>query len=48
MNFADRVVHGTTTAFLNHGVSEIVEEVGEVETAGGAVASMNNRHLANP
>jgi hypothetical protein len=30
----------TVTAFLNHGVSEAVEKVGEFETVGGAVASM--------
>lgn len=48
MNLADAVVLGTTTAFLNYGVFEIGEEVGEVGTAGGAVTGANNRHLAKP
>jgi hypothetical protein len=40
MNLADTVVFRTVTGFLNHGVSEAVEEVGEFETVGGAFASM--------
>lgn len=47
MDLADTVVLRTTTAFLNHGVSESVDKVGEVETAGGTVGSCtNSRHLA--
>ena len=48
MNLADAVVFDTTAAFLNHGVSEVVEEIGEFETASGAVAVTNNRHREQP
>jgi hypothetical protein len=47
MNLTDAVVFHTSAAFLNHGVSESVEKVGEVDTAGGAVGgSTDSRHLA--
>ena len=49
MHLAETIVLGTVAAFLNHGVSENVDEVGEVETAGGAGGgSTNSRHLAKP
>jgi hypothetical protein len=41
-------VFHTAAAFLNHGVYKVVEEVGEFETSGGAVASTDSRHLKNP
>ena len=49
MHFADQAVLRTVAAFLNHGVSENVDKVGKVETAGGAGGrSTNSRHLAKP
>jgi hypothetical protein len=49
MNFANTVVFDTSTAFLNHGVSEGVDEISEFDSAGGAVGgSTNSRHLAEP
>jgi len=48
MNLADAVVFDTTATFLNHSVSKIVEEIGEFETASGAVAVTNNRHRVQP
>jgi hypothetical protein len=48
MNLAHMVVFRTATAFLNYGVSKVVEEVGEFETSGSAIASTDSRHLKNP
>jgi hypothetical protein len=48
VNLARTIVLHTVAAFLNHGVSEDVDEVGEFETSGGAVASTDSRHLKNP
>ena len=48
MDLADTVVFHTTTALLDHDVSKVVEEVGEFETSGGAVASTDSRHLKSP
>jgi hypothetical protein len=48
MNLAHAVVFYTAAAFLDYGVSEVVEEVGEFETSGGAVASTDSRHLKSP
>jgi hypothetical protein len=46
MNLIDAVVFHTSATFLNHGVSESVEKVGEVDTAGGAIrGSTDSRHL---
>ena len=45
----DKAVLCTATAFLNHSVSETVDEVGEIKTAGSASrGSTNSRHLAKP
>jgi hypothetical protein len=47
MNLVDAVVFHISAIFLNHSVSESVEEVGEVDTIGGAVrGSTDSRHLA--
>ena len=35
----------TTTALLDYDVSKAVDEVGKVETSGGAVVSADSRHL---
>jgi hypothetical protein len=49
MNFANTVVFNTSTAFLNHGVSEGVDEISEIDLADGAVrGSTNSRHLTEP
>jgi hypothetical protein len=48
MNLTDTVMFHTTAALLDYDVSKIVEEVGEFETSGGAVASTDNRHLKSP
>jgi hypothetical protein len=49
MHLADQIVLRAVAAFLNHGVSENVDEVGEVETASSAGRrSTNSRHLAKP
>jgi hypothetical protein len=49
MDFANTVVFDTSTAFLNHDISEGVDEISEVDSAGGAVrGSTNSRHLAEP
>jgi len=48
MNLTHAVVFHTAAAFLNHGVSKVVEEVGEFETSGSAVASTDSRHLKDP
>jgi hypothetical protein len=48
VNLAYAVVFRTAAAFLNHSISKIVEEVGEFETSGGAVASTDSGHLKNP
>jgi hypothetical protein len=48
VNLAQTIVFHTVAAFLNHSVSENVDEVGEFETSGGAVASTDSRHLKNP
>jgi hypothetical protein len=46
MNLTDAVVFHTSAAFLNHSVSESVEEVSEVNIAGSAVrGSTDSRHL---
>jgi hypothetical protein len=48
VNLAYAVVFRIATAFLNHSISKVVEEVGEFETAGSAVTSTDSRHLKNP
>ena len=48
MDLADAVVLSTTATFLNHSVSEIVEEVGEFEAAVSACTVTNNRHRVQP
>ena len=48
MNLADAVVFDTTATFLDYSVSEVVEEIGEFETASGTVAITNNRHRVQP
>jgi uncharacterized membrane protein len=47
MNLIDAVVFHTSAIFLNYGVSEGVEKVGEIDTASGTVrGSTDSRHLA--
>jgi hypothetical protein len=47
MNFANTVVFDISTTSLNHGVSEGVDEISEIDSAGGAVrGSTNSRYLA--
>jgi hypothetical protein len=48
MNFAHAVVFRTATAFLDHNVSEVIDDVGEFEASGGAVTRADSRHLKNP
>jgi hypothetical protein len=48
VNLAHVVVFRIAAAFLNHSVSKVVEEVGEFETSGSAIASTDSRHLKNP
>jgi hypothetical protein len=48
VNLTRAIVFHTVATFLNHGVSENVDEVGEFEASGGAVASTDSRHLRNP
>ena len=48
VNLARTIVSHTVAAFLDYGVSEDVDEVGEFETSGGAVASTDSRHLKSP
>ena len=48
VNLAHTVVLNTTAAFLDHDVFKAVDEVGKVETSGGAVASADSRHLKSP
>jgi hypothetical protein len=48
MNFAHTVVFRTAAAFLDHDVSEVVDDVGEFEASGGAVTRADSRHLKNP
>ena len=48
VDLAHTVVFYTTAAFLDHDVSKIVEEFGEFEASGGAVAVADSRHLQSP
>ena len=49
MHLAETIVLGTVAAFLDHGVSENVDEIGKVKATGGAVGrSTNSRHLGKP
>jgi hypothetical protein len=46
MNLTDAVVFHISTIFLNYSISESVEEVGEVDTAGGTIrGSTDSRYL---
>jgi hypothetical protein len=49
MNFANTVMFNTSTTFLNHSVSEGVDEISEFDSAGSAIrGSTNSRHLTEP
>ena len=48
MNLTDAVVFNTTTTFLDYSVSEVVEEIGEFETASSTIAITNNRYRVQP
>jgi hypothetical protein len=48
VNLIHAVIFRIAAVFLNHGISKIVEEVGEFETSGGTITSTDNRHLKNP
>ena len=48
MNLTHAVVFGTTTAFLDYDVSEVIDDVGEFEASGSAIARTDSRHLKNP
>jgi hypothetical protein len=48
VDLAHTVVFHTTAAFLDHDVSEVVEEIGEFEASGSAIAVTNSRHLESP
>jgi hypothetical protein len=46
MNLIDAVVFHISATFLNYGISESVEKVGEIDTAGSTVrGSTDSRHL---
>ena len=49
MNLADTIVLCIITAFLDHSISEHVDKVGKVKTAGSTIRrSAHSRHLAKP
>jgi uncharacterized membrane protein len=48
MNLVHAVVFHIAATFLDYSVSEIVEEVGEFETSGSAIASTDSRHHKSP
>jgi uncharacterized membrane protein len=48
MNFVYAVVFRIATTFLDHNVSEVVDDIGEFEASGGAVTRADSRHLKNP
>jgi uncharacterized membrane protein len=48
MDLTNAVVFYIRATFLYHDVSKVIDNVGELKTAGGAVTSTDDRHLAKP
>jgi hypothetical protein len=48
VNLIRAIVFHTVAAFLDYGISEDVDEVGEFETSDSAITSTDSRHLKNP